>query len=144
MAYSTTTDVASEFKNITISATSALTTTEVTEFIVQADAYIDSRLGLKFTVPITGAESLKIVKRLSIWLVASRMKEIYKVKTGAVLVDQGETGDLGKMAREELDKIIKNELLLSDATLLSSANGVKSFSNDNGEEYTFQRNRDDW
>lgn len=148
MAYSIYTDVASEFRGIDFSSTSVVTSTEVTEFIAQADQYIDSRIGLKYSVPVSSSDSplsFKILKRLSIWLVTSRIKDILKVKTG---VDTGEQqtreNDPGKMARDEIDMIVKGTLLLPDATLASSADGFRSYSVDAGQEFTFSRDSDDW
>jgi len=145
MAYSTFTDVASEFRNITFGSSGALTSAEVTEFILQADQFIDSRLGLKYQVPVAGLNSLKVIKRLSIWLVTSRIKDILKVKTGIATGEQDtRENDPGKMARNELDMIVKGQLLLPDATLVSAADGFKSYSVDTAQEFIFGRDSDDW
>ena len=51
MAYCTYTDVQSEFLKLDLSGNTKVTEAEVTEFIVQADYYIDSKLGNKYIVP---------------------------------------------------------------------------------------------
>ena len=48
------------------------------------------------------------------------------------------------MALELLDKIVKGEFLLADATRLSSANGFKSYANDAQLEYTFKKGDVQW
>jgi len=145
VAYSIYTDVQAEFKNITFSSSSSVKDTEVTEFITQADAYIDSRLGLKYTVPITGVESLKICKRLSIWLVTGRIKRILRVKTGVQTGEQDTIdGDLETLARNEIEMILDGLLLLSDATLATTADGFRSYAVDEDLEYTFTREDDQW
>jgi len=136
--------VTKEFKNITFSATSSVTSDDVTEFISQADAFINSQLANKFTVPVTGTEALKIVKRLSIWLVTGRIKAILKVKTGQDIGDQGAETDLIKMAKDELKELSKGKSSLIDAPLISSADGVKSFAVDEGLEFTFKKGVDQW
>lgn len=145
MSYCTYSDVAAEFKNITFSASSSITDTEVTEFIAQADAYIDSRIGLKYQVPITGSASLKIVKRLSIWLVSARIKEILTVKLGQPIGEQEtRSGDLNQMANDELSLIVKGQMTLSDSDLVSSADGVRSYAVDEDLEYEFSITDDNW
>lgn len=144
MAYCTSSDVTKEFKNITFSATSSVTSDDVTEFISQADAFINSQLANKFSVPITGTEALKIVKRLSIWLVTGRIKSILKVKTGQDIGDQGTDSDLIKMAKDELKDISKGKASLIDAPLFSTSDGVKSFAVDEGLEFTFKKDVDQW
>lgn len=145
MAYCTSADVAAEFKFLTISSSSAVTTTVVTEFISQADAYLNSRVGLKYIVPITGTESLKIMKRLSIWFTAARIKDLITVKLGQPIGEQQtREGDLYKMVNDELDLIVKGLLLLSDSTSATTADGVRSFDVDDSQEFEFDRNSDQW
>lgn len=145
MAYCTSTDVASEFKNITFSASTAVTSTEVDGFIAQADAEIDGVVGLRYEVPVTGASSLLIVKQISIKLVAGRIKKILEVKTSTEEVNQeAQSPNLIAEARDMLDKIVKGTLLLSDATVLSSTGGFKSFAVDEDLDYEFDITGDNW
>lgn len=144
MAYSTYSDVTKEFKNIVFSSNSSVTSDDVTEFITQADAYIDSQIASKYITPITGAESLKVLKRLSIWLVAGRIKMILKVKSGQDIGDQGNDSDLITMARDEIKDIVKGLVKLTDATLAITGSGMKSYANDENLEYTFKKGDDQW
>jgi len=150
MAYSTTDQVASEFKSIDFgAASSVVVTAEVTRFIEEADAEIDSQIGQKYVVPIDSTnhpESFKIVRMLSIWLVADRVRQIMEMKNIAPeAIEQGvRVPNSAKMAREMIKKIVQGKMTLSDAELVSAANGVRSFSVDNSEEHTFQKNVDQW
>lgn len=143
MAYSVYGDVEAEFKGMVLDTTSPVTDTEVTGFIAQADAEINGLVGLRYVVPITGTDSLIIMKMVSIWLVADRVAKILQVKTKT---EENSTAgkSLREMALELLDKIVKGEFLLADATRLSSANGFKSYANDAQLEYTFKKGDTQW
>ncbi len=147
MAYCVSTDVVAEFKSLDIvSAGVPVTTAKVSEFISQADAIINAKVGLKYEVPVAAGatESLKILKQISTWLVANRVKEILRLETGDKKVELLATGNLEKKAFAMLDEIVKGTLKLSDATLATSADGVRSFAVDNDEEHTFKKGEDQW
>lgn len=143
MAYAVTSDVASEFKNVEFTAQTPVTATEVTAFITQADGEINGYVGKVYTIPITGTESLAVMKMISVWLVAHRVSQILQVKT---VTEETETGakSLREQALELLDKIVKREFVLTDAPLLSSTGGFKSYASDNSLDYSFHKNRDEW
>jgi len=145
MAYSVYTDVASEFKSVTFSSTTAVTDSEVTEFISQIDAWIDGILYSKYETPITGTESLKILKMLSIGLTVQRLIPILRVKTGSEGLDQ-ETQSVVTRATDILKEIKSNKIVLSDATARTTNQGFKSFTNDNSDtiDYTFKSGTDQW
>jgi len=144
MAYCTTTQVAATFRKLTIGASTNVTTTEVTEWIEEADAEIDGRIGVKYDTPVTGAESLKILRPISIALVVPRVRAALanheapatakdqKAFTPAVLTVSE--------ANKKLDMICEGRLLLSDATLRSTRDGVADFATDNNFENYFKRN----
>ncbi len=143
MPYCTPSDVTSEFKKLTLND-STVSTAKVTEWISQADAYIDGKIGLKYEVPITATEALKIVKQISIWLVAGRVKDVLETATGESSTEQVSRGDLAKMAKALIQEIIEGKLKLSGATLASSSDGVRSFAVDNAEEHTVKKGEDQW
>ncbi len=146
MAYSTFAQVSSEFKSITFSATTEVTSTEITRFIEEADAEIDSFVGRKYVVPITQSESLKIMRMLSIWLVADRVREIMQMKdVGIEKLKQGvRAPNSAKRARDMLDKIVDGEIKLSDASLSTTHDGVQSFAVEESLEHTFKKGVDQW
>lgn len=145
MAYSTNSQVAGEFKNISFSASTPVTDTEVDRFIEEIDQYIDSRIGKKYEVPVTGSASIIILRQISIWLVADRVKKILEIKNvNSKAVAQGVRPGLYEEAMEMLDDIVDGDLLLPDATLLSSGDGFDSYTYANSIDPTFKRNTDQW
>lgn len=148
MAYCNPSDVASEFKNLSFSSSTNPTDTVVNSFIAQADAEIDGKVGLRYAVPIDTVAcpvSAITLKQLSVWLVAARVKEILKVKTG----DEGSSqearaGDLAKTARAQLDQIAQGEFLLRDAPLLNTTEGLAGWGMGAGEVLQFDKNTDQW
>lgn len=142
MAYSTNSDVTNEFKSFDTSG--KITTAKIDEWIGQADAYIDGRVGTVYTTPVTGTNSLKILKEISIGLVAQRISRVLEVKSITPKGDQYIPKDLIKKAEKRLDMIVKRELLLSDAKERSTHNGVKSYSKDNTVNRVFDQTKDQW
>lgn len=144
MAYSTVANIQSEFKSLVVNSTSSVTTTEVEDFIAQSDAYIDSKLGLIYQTPITGAVALLVAKQLSIWITTQRIKNIMQVKTGFTETDQDSNSDFKKLADDMIADILAKKMTLQDATLLSSGDGVKSFTVDNDIVSTFDATEKQW
>ena len=149
MAYATVAQVASEFKSITFSSTTLVTDTEVTRFIAEADAEINAYIGSKYETPIDETEhpnSFILVRQISIWLVADRVREVMQMKNlTPEEIEQGvRPPSSRKAALDLLKKIQKGEINLSDADLVNTDAGVKSFAVDNNLEHTFKRNVDQW
>jgi len=145
MAYCTNAQVAAEFKNLSFSSSTYPTDTNVDRFIAEADAEIDSRVGLKYQVPLTGSVALLVARQLSIDIVAERVRRVIKVQSGQDQKRQdGREGDTAKEARERTDLIVQGKMVLSDATLASSHDGVKSYNSDNGVEPVFDAETESW
>lgn len=121
-------DVQSEFKALVFSASTTPTDTQVNGFITQACVEIETKVGMKYQVPVTGTDSLAFLQQIAISLVAGRVKNILPVKTGSQDVDSGGKGRPGdlmiKWGRDTLGAIAKGDLTLRDASLLSSTDGV--------------------
>lgn len=139
MAYCTQAQIESEFKSMTFSATTPVTDTDITRFIVEADAKIDSKLAVKYTTPITGANSLIVVRTIAIKLIKHRIERIINVKTPSAAGNQGEETSLLDEAEKELDDLAKGMAVLTDATLATSADGVKSYTSTTVST-TYERN----
>ncbi len=149
MAYATNAQVASEFKSITFSSSSTVTNTEVDRFIDEADAEINSVISGKYVVPIVqvdSPESFKIVRMISIWLVADRVRQIMQVKPISFSnVEQGtRPSNSAAAARKLLEKIRTGGIELDDAELASINQGFRSFSIDDDLEHTFKKGVDQW
>lgn len=150
MAYSTNAQVASEFKSITFSSSTSVTDTEVDRFIVEADEEINSQIGRVYVVPIVEADSplaFPVVRMLSIWLVAERVREIMQLKSimPTRLKQQGRMPlDSAERAREMLESIAARKMQLLDAKLKTTHGGVASFNSDNAIDAQWEKGVDQW
>lgn len=149
MAYSTNAQVASEFKDITFGGSTPLTDTEVDRFIEEADAFINAKISKRYSTSITEVGnpiSFAILRNISIWLVAERVREIMQVK--GISVEQLKQGARVPAGRKEamkmLEEIAGGKLDLSDATLADSDDRIASFNVDNDIEHSFKRNVEQW
>lgn len=151
MAYSTAAQVASEFKSITFSSSTSVTDTEVDRFIDEADEVINSRIGLKYSLVdditlVDNPLAFPILRQISIWLVADRLREIMQVKDiGDDRIKQGARApNSAARAEKMLDAIAKGTLLLRDVDLNTTHDGFKSFATDEGLEHQFKKDVDQW
>lgn len=142
MAYSTNSDVVDEFKSL--DTTGQINTTKIFEWISQADEYIDGRIGLIYTVPITGVKSLKILKEISIGLVAQRIAYILETKAITPKGDQYIPKNLIKQAETRLEMIVNRKLILSDADEKSTKAGVSSYTGENVVNRAFDQSKAQW
>lgn len=138
-------DISAELKGVTFSASTKVTSTQLAGFIAQADAMIDGKVGQRYTTPITGANALLIVKRISILLVLAIVKPIFEVKTDDPKANQSPIGsDDYKKAMALLTDIVEGNLLLSDASALGTHGGIKSYNVDEEIDHTFEIGTDQW
>lgn len=81
MAYTTFAEVQADFKDMTfeVSGTNVIQS-DVTQFIVEADALINAYVGARYAVPVTSGEGLSLLKMCSRCLVTARIKKIMEVK----------------------------------------------------------------
>lgn len=133
--YADVSDVQTEFKSVTFSGSSAVTSTAVTGFINQAEAWIDAQIGTVYTTPVSGSSSLLILKMTTVQLVKARITDILQVKTGDVKVDQAASGKDMREAAEKMIKDLKDkQFILKDATLIRSSGGVNSYGSANATD----------
>lgn len=127
MAYCTSAQVAEEFNGVSFGASTNPTSTTVDRWIAEADQLIDSKVGLRYTVPITNASDLILIRQISIMLVAARVRRRLN-RTGP----DGETAkvkvtDTHDQAMKMLDQIVKGLMDLPNSDLRNTAVGVSSF-----------------
>lgn len=144
--YCTNTEVASDFKNITFSATSTVTDTEVDEFIAQESAFIDSMICSVYQVPVTGTNALLLLKKICLHLVADRVRHVLYTKTGQDNKDQDTKGlkSLSRDPRGDLKKIQEGTLKLGDAVALTTNIGFDTGDVPGCDEMTFDVRRQQW
>lgn len=146
MSYSEVEDIQAEFKSIKFDEDdSAVSTSSVENFIAQADAEIDARISSLYVVPVTaGPSALLLLKQLSTWLVAQRVKDIVEVKNVRAETDQDVKIDTAVRARKMLNDIALGDIKLIGATLSNSAAGVKSYVSANNISRTFKKDETQW
>lgn len=148
MAYCTVAQVESEFKSIDFSATDSLMPeATVTQFIVEADALINSFVGQRYQVPVTSGDGLELLKLYSRTLVAERIKGIWETKNAVnSRADQNtRSSTLSKTDILNLLKsIAKGELALDGATKNVSGGVFSSYTYDNGISPVFKKEEKQW
>ena len=126
MAYCGLADVQKLLKWFTFSTDSKVTTTEVTSFYIpEADKTIDSKLQRIYTVPITNVDDIEIIKFISCRIVACEIAHVL------ILQSNGEISEIVTrwcdQAKERLEQILSQEILLPNSTLLASEGRLYSF-----------------
>lgn len=157
MAYTTVAKVKSMFRNIKFdSSSSAVTESEVDQFIADADVWIDAVLDPYYVTPITGTNSLKIVDMISKYIASHTVKTILELTTQTSAKKQDVQSNLRKLAESMLDKLIPHydkktkvweDALtpLPDATKKDVApEGDSGFSYPTITDPTFTKGGDNW
>lgn len=148
MAYCAYTDVHGDFKSTTFSSTTLVTSTQVTQFIVEADALINSYVGARWETPITAdASALALMQLISRTLVADRVrsilenKQVTNVDANANVKQQGfKTSDAMKILQD-----IKNgEIQISGGTPILANAGFYSNNQNNSVSGTMKKNTKQW
>jgi hypothetical protein len=128
MGYCTVDEVAQDFKNITISSTSSVSTTDIEKMVEQESNFIDSKICSLYKIPVvegTSPKAFSVLKRIAIFLVSDRVRHILHTKTGQDNKDQDTKGlrSLSRTPRKDLEEIQKGTLKLIDAEALNSLIG---------------------
>lgn len=149
MGYCTRTDILADFKNIKIDDTTAVTPKSLNEIIDQESNYIDARVGLRYVVPIDElvyTVAFSILKRIAIFRVSDRVRNIIEVKTGITQKDSDEKYKDNKIRtpNDDLDMIVKGLMILKDVPLVNLDSGVNSFNVDAGVEHVFNTSKQQW
>lgn len=152
MTYATPADVANEFRKITFDSNSDITEARVQTFLDQAEAEINVCLNVVYVLPISGSapESLKILKRIEIAIVAARIAAIIDLKRNTQgsgfknLEQEFNKRDFAKTARKYLEDLKTRKLTLTDAELLNSDFGMSSETLDLQVEPVFDKCKQQW
>lgn len=149
MGYCTQADIEADFKGIDFKASgTAVTVTELENIIAQESAYIDGRVGAKYVTPVTDsyAEAFLILKRICIFRVSDRVRNIIQVKTGQAQKDSAEKAveNSARLYNKDLSDIAKGLLVLKDVPLLNTSGGFDSYNEDCGVEPVFKTTKQQW
>ena len=140
MSYCSTADIEAEVKALDLSAAGTVpSTAQVTEFIEQEGARIDSYLSARYVIPVTGTKSLSFLKRICIALVAWRVSDIISTKKTQLLpngvISQDTSGATAyKQAIKDLEAIRRGDMSLPDQAVKESSTGKSYFASQNLED----------
>jgi hypothetical protein len=127
MAYCVLADVQKLIKWAEFNSNSKVTATEVTnEFIPEADTIINSKLSRVYVTPITNTDDLKIIKYIACRMVACEIAHVL------ILQASGDISDIVlrwcEQAKDRLNSILTQDVLLTGSTLLDDVGGGRLYS----------------
>ncbi len=122
MVYCTVADINSMFFSITFDGTTKITDTEVEDFIINKSHLIDSLIGYRYNLPVTGDRSLAVLKIVCQYLVSGDIFSIMERSTGkAFKIDDVAYDQMKFQQGKALMKGIKNNsVVLSTEDLLTT------------------------
>jgi hypothetical protein len=150
MGYCTVDDVKSDFKGIEIEASgTSISISDCEEFIAQESAYINGRIATRYVTPVAldaDTDAMRILKRICLFRVGERVKNILEIKgvSSQMDTDQKQNNNLARTPNDDLDLIVKGLLLLENASLKGTAQGVSSFNSDNRVGHTIDVTKQQW
>jgi len=151
MTYALVSDIQNEIKNIDFAnPKSSVLTSSVEDFLDQADAKINMYL-TQYVLPITGVESLLILKKIEIDLVAFRVTKIIDLTKSVPIPDSTipqeiTTGTCFRQAMNQLEMLKSNDLVLPDTDLVPESTGILSFHTEAGNNIqpVFHKEAQQW
>lgn len=152
MAYATNADLLLEFKGLTAWNTATLAGSTVDTWCGNFSKLIDGKIGGKYSTPVDSTaspNSFAILKEICIWFVRQKVSTTLFQQTGDEKTSSkaGNPNDYHQKAMDTLKEIADGTLVLSDATLATSADGVESYTNDNSatlQPPVFKKTGDQW
>lgn len=147
MGYCSNADVGAEFKKIDITASTLVTTDDISAFIVEADQIINSYVRQRYTLPIVDADGLVLLKFICRTLVAERVKGILRSKQAQNTTANQDTRD-SSFSKTDLLKMLtqiaKGEIALGNAASAVSGGPFKSYNVANSVEPVFEKDTRQW
>ena len=148
MVYATVQDIQDDWKKINFNADKAIINeTKVQAMIEDESAYINAWISNKYQTPVLendSPSSYAILKRICVFRVSERIKNILEVKTGEnqTSSDEKQNKNYARTPNSDLKDIQKGQMQLTDA--IRSANGMGSFNIDAGVEFEFDVSKQQW
>lgn len=149
MGYCTASEVASDFKNINFNASSSVTQSEVEAFIDQESAFVNDMISNKYKTPVGSSESPNsylTLKRITIALVADRVRHVIEVKTGRELNDQETKGhiSMSRDPQKDLRAIRDGKMRLLDAVPIDNVGFDSGLISEDDCDTTFKVDGEQW
>ena len=147
MAYCTAAEVQADFKAVVFTTTSLVTLAAVTQFIVEADALINSYVGQRWVTPIASGESANLMKLYSRTLVAERVRAILSNNQQSNQdANQNVRGSglTSKDVMKALNDIKNGDMQLVSGTLINTDATMRSNNSSSNTQPRFRKNRRQW
>ena len=128
MAYATFSDIQSEFKDVTFSATTKVTQTEVENFITQQEASVNAKLSKIYEVPVVDTTDIEVIKAIVIKCVKGRVATILETKSPSIETDQQPSWlIMYREAKSELKSIVTGVMPLPNTPKVTENGGLESY-----------------
>ncbi len=127
MAYHTEADI-EKILQIDINTNTAVTTAQCADIIAETDATINSKLADKYQLPITGSDSLLVIRRIATKISAGEIQRIFgfNYQRGADEETKERVPQLLSEGRSALNALVNGTAKLTDAILVSKTEKVSS------------------
>ena len=157
MPYADKDDIANEIRSIDSFPTSGKEVTEdkVNQFLIEADAEINSKLQNRYVMPLANAtsEALELLKKIEIDFVVYRVSSILNLKkdlpiggdiTGKTIIQKIKGVESFKISTKRLDELNKGLIILNGADQLSTEQGNRSVVVDDNVLSVIEKDKTQW
>ena len=148
--YCTEADIVDNLKGVTFSASTSVTTDGLTKMIAEESATIDSKIMIKYDLPISGSstDALIFLRKIAIALVVYRVVKVLQAKNALPVPDVKTTQEIsvGQCYRDAmrlLHDISKGDAGIPDLET-SGISNVRSTAVDCDEQFTFVGGEQQW
>ena len=139
--YASVNDIKDDWKKINFDDVNAIITVQKVEnMIIQETDYINSWISNKYIVPVSEIDSpiaFNVLKRICIFRVSERIRNIIEVKTG-----EKQNKNYSRTPNSDLRDIQKGTMQLIDA--IRNKSGTSSFNVDSGKCFEFDTSKQQW
>lgn len=146
MSYSTAAVIVNRLKELSISSTTAFSTTKATQHITEYSARIDARIAKRYQVPVTGgAGALAVLQAICTDFVVADLLDFLSEAGNAENKKEMHTRaeDLRARAERDLTMVETGQMSLSDATTVTSST-FRNSNVPNGCGPVFKKDRRQW
>ncbi len=151
MTYALSTDIETEFRDLDLTAgpNKSLIKSDIDAFLDETEAFINTHLSNRYELPIVGFESLLLLKKIEIDLVAFRVAKILNLKRETPIPDSRIEQDLNYSAAFQqstrlLNDLFEGTILLPDNDPKTAGSGISSFNQTNNIQPIWERDTRQW
>jgi hypothetical protein len=129
-------NVQSLIKWTTFTDSSKVTRNDVTNFILEADAFINNRLNSVYETPITDNDDTEILKYISCRLAAFEVAQVLVLQTSGKMPEI--TYQWKGTATKRLGQIISRDIILLNSTQQDTTKGLYSFTSHGNSDNDYE------